>query len=69
MRSSGLELGIWEFEWKRLEKHSKKAVAPMIVFGYFRDVLRLDPVVMDETIAETRLEVKKVGRTRHAIPR
>lgn len=34
--ASGLEMGIWEFEWKRLEKHSRKAVAPMIVFGYFR---------------------------------
>ena len=33
---SRLELNIWEFEWKRLEKHSRKAVAPMIVFGYFR---------------------------------
>ena len=66
---TSLELGIWEYEWKRLEKHARKAVAPMLVFGYFRDVLRLDPNVMDETIEETRLEVKKVGRKRHAIPR
>ena len=32
-------------------------------------MLRLDPSVMDETIQETRLEVNKVGRMRHAIPR
>ena len=38
-------------------------------YSIFRDVLRLDPSVMDETIQETRLEVNKVGRMRHAIPR
>ena len=33
--------GIWEFEFKRLERHSKKAVSPLLLLGYFRDVSKL----------------------------
>ena len=28
-----LDENIWEFEWKRLEKHSKKILAPVILLG------------------------------------
>ena len=36
--------GIWEFEFKRLERHSKKAVSPLLLLGYFRDILKIgDP--------------------------
>ena len=37
-----LEASIWEFEWKRLDRHGKKAVSPVILLGYFRDVLKLN---------------------------
>ena len=39
-----LDTEIWHHELtpgKRLSKHAKKAVAPIILLGYFRDVLRL----------------------------
>ncbi|XP_040571622.1 uncharacterized protein [Lepeophtheirus salmonis] len=36
-----LEESIWEFEWKRLERLSKKAVSPLIIIGYFRDIHKL----------------------------
>ncbi len=29
----GLDENIWEFEWKRLEKHSRKILAPVILLG------------------------------------
>ena len=29
----GYDEDIWEFEFKRLERHSKKAVAPIILLG------------------------------------
>jgi hypothetical protein len=74
-RRGHLEKDIWEFEWKRLERHSKKAAAPIIVFGYFRDVLKLsngasyNEFSLKKTIDESRVEVKKMGRKHHAIPR
>jgi hypothetical protein len=36
-----LDTRIWEFEWKRLDRHTRKAVAPPILLGYFRDILKL----------------------------
>ncbi len=30
---TSLDENIWEFEWKRLEKHSKKILAPVILLG------------------------------------
>ena len=38
---------IWEFEFKRLERHSRKAVAPILLLGYFRDVLKLGQLPND----------------------
>ncbi len=31
--NTSLDENIWEFEWKRLEKHSKKILAPVILLG------------------------------------
>ena len=66
-----LDDNIWEFEWKRLERHSKKAVAPIIVLGYFRDVLKLGhgDISLKRTIDESKVQVKKIGRSHNAIPR
>jgi hypothetical protein len=65
---------IWEYEWKRLERHSKKAVAPIILLAYFRDVLKLGShlggdISLDKTIEESRNNAKKMGKTRGCIPR
>ncbi len=66
-----LDQRIWEFEWKRLNRHSKRAVAPIIVLGYFRDVLKLGSgdLSLHKTVEESRQAIKKVGRTHNAIPR
>ncbi len=75
-----LEWDIWQFEWKRLDRHSKKAVAPVVVFGYLRDVLRLGygsngggsgttENSLRRTVDEGKVELKKTGRKHHAIPR
>ena len=68
-----LDEHIWEFEWKRLDRHGKKAVAPVILLGYFRDVLKLngagDVVTLKRTIDESRVNVQKAGKRHRAIPR
>ena len=52
--------GIWEFEFKRLERHSKKAVAPLILMGYFRDVLQFEQFNnLDRTIDESKVKIKR----------
>lgn len=64
--------GIWEFEFKRLERHSKKAVSPLLLLGYFRDILKIgDPTqnVVDTAIESSRTKIKKIGRKRSSIPR
>ena len=64
--------GIWEFEFKRLERHSKKAVSPLLLLGYFRDILKIGvPTqdVVDNVIQLSRQKIKKLGRSRRAIPR
>ena len=64
---------IWEHEFKRLERHSKKAVSPIILLGYFRDVLKLGQSVtnltLDKTIEESQKKIKKIGAKRKTIPR
>ena len=35
-----LDMWAWEHEFKRLDKHAKKAVSPIIMLGYFRDILK-----------------------------
>ena len=69
-----LDEHIWEYEWKRLDRHSKKAVAPIILLGYFRDVLKLGShlggdISIEKTIEESRNNVKKVGKAKGCIPR
>ena len=65
-----LDESIWEFEWKRLERHSKKAVAPIILFGYFRDGLKLGHgESLKRMIDDSKVHVKKSGRLHNAIPR
>merc|ERR1719422_2323831 len=72
--SACLDENIWEFEWKRLQKHSKKFLAPVILLGYFRDILRLGHlqhgnVSIDKVISESKMQVQKVSRKFRAIPR
>ena len=72
--SASLDDNIWEFEWKRLQKHSKKFLAPVILLGYFRDILRLGQishghVSLEKVINESKLQVQKVSRKFRAIPR
>ena len=66
-----LDEHIWEFEWKRIERHSKKAVSPIILLGYFRDVLKLGhgDISLKRTIDESRNNVRKAGKRYKAIPR
>jgi hypothetical protein len=57
-----------------LDRHSKKAVAPIIILGYFRDVLKLGShlggdISIEKTIEESRNNVKKVGKAKGCIPR
>ena len=72
--SASLDDNIWEFEWKRLQKHSKKFLAPVILLGYFRDILRLGPishghVSLEKVVHESKMQVQKVSRKCRAIPR
>ena len=72
--SASLDDNIWEFEWKRLSKHSKKFLAPVILLGYFRDILRLGQishghVSLDKILHESKVQVQKVSRKFRAIPR
>ena len=72
--SASLDDNIWEFEWKRLERHSKKFLAPVILLGYFRDILRLGQishgqVSLEKIIFESKMQVQKVSRKFRAIPR
>ena len=72
--SASLDDNIWEFEWKRLQRHSKKFLAPVILLGYFRDILRLGQihhghVSLEKVVQESKLQVQKVSRKARAIPR
>ena len=72
--TASLDDNIWEFEWKRLQKHSKKFLAPVILLGYFRDILRLGQishghVSLDKILHESKVQVQKVSRKFRAIPR
>lgn len=67
-----LDEHIWEYEWKRLDRHSKKAVAPILLLGYFRDILKLGNVMGDtslrRTIEDSQVRVRKTGKRNHCIP-
>ena len=57
---------IWEHEFKRLERHSKKAVSPLILMGYFRDSLKIErgnnpEKTVEKTVEESRKKIKKIG--------
>merc|ERR550534_773541 len=73
--AASLDENIWEFEWKRLNKHKKKFLAPIILLGYFRDILRLgqighgDAVSLEKIIHESKLKVQRVSRKYRAVPR
>jgi hypothetical protein len=73
--SASLDENIWEFEWKRLDKHSKKILAPVILLGYFRDILKLgqighgDSLPLDKIMYESKMNVQRVCRKYRAIPR
>ncbi|XP_023333011.1 uncharacterized protein LOC111704873 [Eurytemora carolleeae] len=73
--SASLDENIWEFEWKRLDKHSKKILAPIILLGYFRDILKLgqighgDSLPLDKIMYESKMNVQRVCRKYRAIPR
>ena len=74
-----LDTEIWHHELtpgKRLSKHAKKAVAPIILLGYFRDVLRLSDPERNlqekdySKIMETSSDnVKTIGKRYKVIPR
>ena len=66
-----LDEHIWEYEWKRLERHSRKAVAPILLLGYFRDVLKLGhgDVSVDKVIDDSKENVRKSGKAHQVIPR
>lgn len=69
-----LDKSIWEFEWKRLERHSKKAVAPLVLFGYFRCAHKIPASSNGESalkriVDEAKAEAKKTGKLHRAIPR
>lgn len=65
------DANIWEFEWKRLERLSKKAVAPIILLGYFRDILKLGGSFsdVDKTVDEAKGRIKKIGKSHRVFPR
>merc|ERR1719394_1619780 len=73
--SACLDENIWEYEFKRLNKHKKKFLAPIIPLGYFRDILRLgqighgDAVSLEKIIHESKLKVQRVSRKYRAVPR
>ena len=65
---------IWKIEFeKRLERFSKKAIAPIILMGYCRDISKLGPIKRgpqkDKIIEECKNKIKKIGKKRKAIPR
>jgi len=70
-----IDENIWEFEWKRLDKHCKKILAPVILLGYFRDILKLgqighgDTLPLDKIIYESKTNVQRACRKYRAIPR
>ena len=74
-RQGRLDMNIWEFEWKRLERHSRKAVAPIILIGYFRDILKLgssgggDHFSLDKILEDTRASMRKFGVKHRVIPK
>jgi len=67
----GLDDNIWEFEWKKLERHSRKAVAPILLLGYFIDVAKLGEggVSFEKVIENSQDNVRKAGKAHQVIPR
>ena len=71
---SNFDEEIWDMEFKkRLERYSKKAIAPIILMGYCRDISRLGPIKRgpqkDKIIDDCKSKIKKIGKKRKAIPR
>lgn len=69
-----LDMNIWEFEWKRLERHSRKSAAPIILLGYFRNILSLnsgalDNFSLDKVLEDTRSSMQKEAIKHKVIPK
>ena len=68
-----LDDSIWEFEWRRLDKHASKAVSPIVLLGYFRDILKIgklpDNSAIDKTIEHAKENVKRAATKQQVIPR
>ena len=69
-----LDMNIWEFEWKRLERHSRKAAAPIILMGYFRNILSLNSDTvenfsLEKVLEDTRTSMRKEGVKHKVIPK
>ena len=68
-----LDMDIWQFEWKRLERHSRKAAAPIILVGYFRDILKLssggENFSLDKILDDSRASTLKAGAQHKVIPK
>ena len=69
-----LDMNIWEFEWKRLERHSRKSAAPIILLGYFRNILNLNSGAfenfsLDKVLEDTRSSMEKEAIKHKVIPK
>ena len=72
--AGNFDVEIWEYEFKkRLERYSKKAIAPIILMGYCRDVSKLFGIKKgpqkDRVIQDSKVKIKKIGKNLRAIPR
>ena len=73
-RRGRLDMNIWEFEWKRLERHSRRAAAPIILMGYFRSILNLhsnmqENFSLEKVLEETRASMRNEGVKHKVIPK
>ena len=69
-----LDMNIWEFEWKRLERHSRRSIAPIILLGYFRNILSLNSETIqnfniEKVLEDTRASMRKEGVNHKVIPK
>ena len=69
-----LDMNIWEFEWKRLERHSRKSAAPILLLGYFRNILNINSAAvenfcLDKVLEDTRASMQKEAISHKVIPK
>ena len=70
---SNFDEEIWDMEFKkRLERYSKKAIAPIILMGYCRDISRLGPIKRgpqkDKIIDDCKSKIKKINVNNRVVP-